>query len=360
MGFKKSLFLLIIPCFITALAFSFDKQNQPKPYPFPKLNKFPKMPYTENLPTIEGVELGRYLFYDTILSADYSFSCGSCHKQERAFSDSPNQFSKGINGDLMKRNTMPLFNLAWYSSFFWDGKAKSIENQVIHPVRAHDEMNLNWSEAVNRVKQSEFYTPKFEAAFGTVEIDSTLIAKAIAQFERILISNDSKYDQVLKGNTYLSTDEYEGFVLMNDQTKGDCLHCHTSDADALGTTGKFSNNGLDPFFLESDYLDKGKAGVTKNPEDLGQFKIPSLRNIAVTAPYMHDGRFNSLEEVLDFYSEGLNNSYNIDSKMGFAQQGGANLSEEEKRKIIAFLHTLTDSSFIQNPKFSNPFIVNRD
>ncbi|MFN4233263.1 MAG: cytochrome-c peroxidase [Bacteroidia bacterium] len=309
----------------------------------------------ENPVTIEGADLGRHLFYDPILSKNYNMSCATCHKQEKAFSDAPNAFTKGNNGVLTKRNTMPLFNLAWYPSFFWDGRAASIEEQVFHPVRDLNEMNLNWKDATNRINRSKFYKQKFKLAFPNQEIDSVLISRAIGQFLRTLISNNSKFDRVLAGEDYLDKDEFAGLILMNDMTKGDCLHCHTSDADALGTTGLFSNNGLDNIKDPKMYKDKGLGGYTNNENDNGKFKIPSLRNVAVTAPYMHDGRFVTLEEVLDFYSEGVKTSVNIDSKMGLAHQGGVRLTKEEKKQIIAFLKTLTDSTFITNPNFGNPF-----
>lgn len=336
-----------------------QNQAQTTPYEFPPLTYFPQMPGSDNPATIEGAALGRYLFYDPILSADYTFSCASCHKQEKAFSDSPNRFSKGINGEFLKRNTMPLFNLAWYPSFFWDGRANSIEEQALHPVSVHNEMNLDWEIAVQRIQMSEFYKTKFQSVFGEIPIDSVLVAKAIAQFERTLLSDNSKYDQVLRRETYFTPEEYEGFILMNDQTKGDCLHCHTTDADALGTTRTFSNNGLVAALKFEDYKDKGKAESTGKKRDVGLFKIPSLRNVAVTAPYMHDGRFQTLEEVLDFYSEGVNNSYNVDSKMGFSHRGGAQLTQAEKAKIVGFLKTLTDSTFLTNPAFANPFPKNK-
>jgi cytochrome c peroxidase len=313
------------------------------------------MPETNNPATIEGVELGRYLFYDSTLSRDHSMSCASCHQQAFAFSDAPHRFSQGIDGQILSRNTMPLYNLAWYPTLFWDGRVLSIEAQVFHPVRAHNEMDLDWKTATKRIQKNKLYRRLFLKAFGTSTIDSLLIAKAIAQFERTLISNNSKYDQVLRGEAYLTPDEYKGFELMNDQTKGDCLHCHTTDADILGTTTKLSNNGLSKALKPEDYLDKGKAEFTGKDSDVGLFRIPSLRNIAVTAPYMHDGRFKTLKEVLDFYSEGVNQSFNIDSKMEYAHQGGVKLTSEEKEKIIAFLKTLTDTSFLTNPEFSNPF-----
>lgn len=340
---------------IVMFIFAFANTTEPQPYVFSDLKFFPKMPQTTNVPTIEGVALGRYLFYDSILSQDFSFSCASCHQQNAAFSDGGKRFSEGINGSLTERNTLPLFNLAWYETFFWDGRANSIETQVFHPVSAHDEMNLKWGTAVKRISESSFYRPKFEAAFGEVEIDSVLVAMAIAQFERTLISSNSRFDRVLRGEAYLSPEEYEGFELMNDQTKGDCLHCHITDANALGTTGKFSNNALDAAQDKSEFKDRGKGGVSGIDNEVGQFKIPSLRNLSFTAPYMHDGRFETLDEVLNFYSEGLQSSYTVDSKMGFVHQGGAHLSQEEKKKIIAFLLTLNDSTFILNPNFSNPF-----
>lgn len=355
MRFRWIGILVFMGILMTSMVLSFKVIEQPTPYEFPELKFFPKLPFTDNPPTVEGAELGRFLFYDPILSADETFSCSSCHRQEAAFSDAPNRFSEGIDGNFMRRNTMPLFNLAWYPALFWDGKAASIEEQVFHPVRAHDEMNLNWTKAVQRIQSSQFYRPKFQAAFGHVMIDSLLIAKAIAQFERTLISNNSKYDQVLRGEAYFTEDEYKGFVLVNDQSMGDCLHCHTTDANALGTTGKFSNNGLEAAFNPEDYSDKGKAEVTGQENEIGQFRIPSLRNVAVTAPYMHDGRFRTLEEVLDFYSEGVNESYNIDSKMQYAHQGGVRLTKDEKVQIVTFLKTLTDTTFLTNPAFGNPF-----
>lgn len=337
------------------LVVSFRQLAEPTPYIFEKMVYFPEMPVANDNPiTIEGVELGRFLFYDSILSRDKSFSCASCHRQENAFADNK-KFSIGIDGKLMSRNTLPLFNLAWYEGMFWDGRAATIEEQVFQPVSAHDEMDLNWKIAVKRIKSNKFYKSKFEAAFGQVPIDSILIAKAIAQFERTLISSNSKYDLVLKKLAYFTPDEYAGFEIMNDQTKGDCLHCHLTDANALGTNGKFSNNGLDAVTNIKEFKDFGKANASGKNEDYGVFKIPSLRNIAVTAPYMHDGRFNTLEEVIDFYSEGLNYSPTIDSKMGHIRTKGAKLSPLEKQQIIAFLHTLTDTVFIQNKKFSNPF-----
>jgi cytochrome c peroxidase len=172
---------------------------------------------------------------------------------------------------------------------------------------------------------------------------------------RTLISNQSKYDEVITNKNKFTKTELEGFVLVNDQTKGDCLHCHTTDGNALGTTIGFSNNGLDSMPNPINFADKGLGAISKNLRDNGKFKIPSLRNIALTNPYMHDGRFKTLEEVLDFYSEGLKQSATLDPKMEFVHQGGAHLTGEEKHSIIAFLKTLTDTVFIHNTEYSNPF-----
>lgn len=348
----------IIGCLAIAIAaFGFGKKEADKPYPFPALPDFPRMPLAEQNPvTISGVRLGRFLFYDAILSSDSNMACASCHRQEAAFSDGPNQFSKGRNGQGLHRNTPPLFNLAWYPRLFWDGRAASIEEQVFHPVRAHDEMNMQWESVLSRLRRSPFYSAQFKAVFHTTEIDSSMVTRAIAQFERTLISYRSKYDQVINNEARFTQEEYEGFDIVNDMAKGDCLHCHSTDGDALGVVPIFSNNGLDKAQTIEDYKDKGVGGISKQPSDYGRFKVPSLRNVALTAPYMHDGRFNTLKEVLDFYSEGVNTSINVDSKMGFAHQGGVRLSEADKWKVIAFLNTLTDSAFIHAPEFDNPFL----
>lgn len=304
--------------------------------------------------TVEGAELGRYLFYDPLLSRDSSVSCGSCHQQQYAFADGK-KLGTGIDGKLQKRNTPPLFNLAWYNAFFWDGRSITIEQQVFVPVSGHEEMDLNWKAATKRINGNKFYRKKFKDAFGEVVIDSILIAKAIAQFERTLISNRSKYDRVLRGEEIFTLEEREGFVIMNEMVKGDCMQCHTTDADALGTTGRFSNNGLDNISDPSQFADKGLGAISGKISDYGKFKIPSLRNLSFTAPYMHDGRFNSLEQVVDFYSEGVHKCVNIDSKMEYAHQRGVKLDSLQKKHVITFLLTMNDSLFVTDHRFSDPF-----
>ena len=351
--FIKKYFLLL-PIF--ALCFMGFYLFKPTLYQFPVIPHFPKMPVSvNNTVTNEGVELGRFLFYDPILSQDSAISCSSCHQQKKAFSDAPNNLSKGINGILQKRNTLPLFNLAWYTKLFWDGRVNSIEEQVSHPLKNKNEMNLNWKDAALKLKRSRFYQLRFKKAFGNSIIDSISISKAISQFERTLISYNSKYDKVIRNEAKFTMEEIEGLELINDMTKGNCLHCHTTDANGLGTTGSYSNNGLDKVNDTDEFKDFGLGEITSNKADNGKFKIPSIRNLVFSAPYMHDGRFKNLEDVINFYSDGLLFSPTIDSKMNFIHQGGSKLTSSEKRKIVAFLKTLTDSIFVNEKKFSNPF-----
>lgn len=317
---------------------------------------FPPMPVSSVNPlTKEGVALGRRLFYDPILSSDSTYSCASCHNQQKAFTDSPLKTSVGVHNDTVSRNAMPLFNLAWYPSFFWDGRSASIEDQVFFPVRSHVEMDLNWNTAVQRIRSHNVYTDMYKKAFGEIAIDSVHIAYAIAQFERTFLSYNSKYDKVKRGEAFFDDNELDGYLLMQDFFGGDCLHCHPVESNLLISTLNFRNNGITDAATPDDYPDKGLGAVTGNPLDNGKFKVPSLRNIGLTAPYMHDGRFATLDAVLDFYSTGVHNSANVDPKMEYSFQGGVQLTTDEKAKIKAFLLTLTDSTFITNDDYSSPF-----
>lgn len=355
MSWQRTYILSALLVAVVLMAFSLISKQGNQLYPMPELSGFPPLPETHNPPTLKGVTLGRYLFYDPILSRDSSMSCGSCHRQEAAFSDASKRFSQGIDGQLQVRNTPALFNLAWYEALFWDGRSASLEEQVFVPVSAHNEMDLQWILAERRIATSPFYRELFQEAFGEVPIDSVLIAKAIAQFERTLISANSKYDRVLRGEEYFTEDEYEGFILVNEQDQGNCLQCHPTDGHALATTGGFSDNGIQPARSPGDYSDPGRGVVTGDSLDAGKFKIPSLRNLAFTAPYMHDGSLNTLEEVLEFYSAKVHNSYNLDPKMGPTRHHGVKLTDKQKQQVLAFLATLNDSVFVADPRFSNPF-----
>lgn len=303
---------------------------------------------TDNPLTEEGVALGKQLFFDKILSGDGTQSCASCHRPQNAFSDKQ-QFSLGIDNRLGTRNAMPLFNLAWNFDelFNWDGKEFSLEKQAFEPVTNPIEMHANWQNIAERLENHPEYPDLFLRAFGSPKIDSTLVTKALAQFERTLISGNSKFDKYLLGEAMLTTEEENGFAIFMDEAKGDCFHCHGSNNNPIWTDNKFHNNGLDATFT-----DLGLGAVTGDPNDNGKFKSPSIRNLAYTAPYMHDGRFATLDDVINHYSEGLQRSPTIDPLMKKINQGGVGLSTKEKADLKAFLLTLSDPDFIKNPAFN--------
>ncbi|TVZ56435.1 cytochrome c peroxidase [Lutibacter sp. Hel_I_33_5] len=297
--------------------------------------------------TQEGIALGKKLFFDKILSKNNTQSCASCHNPKKAFTDDT-RFSDGVDGKFGKRNSMPLFNLAWNfdERFAWDGKELGLERQALEPVRNPIEMHSKWTNVVQKLQNHSEYPTLFLQAFATLTIDSLLVTKAIAQFERTLISGESKFDKHLRGETTLTPEEQNGFNVFMDEARGDCFHCHGSNNNPLWTDNKFHNNGLDATFT-----DLGLGAVTGDPNDNGKFKSPSLRNLEFTSPYMHDGRFTTLEEVINHYSEGLVNSTTIDPLMKKVANGGVKLSTQDKSDLKAFLLTLSDYDFINNPAF---------
>lgn len=303
-----------------------------------------------NPQTTEGIALGKKLFFDPILSGNNSQACADCHAPENAFSDS-DRFSDGIDGSLGNRNSMPLFNLAWNydEKFFWDGNTFSLEHQAFVPVSDLTEMASDWQDVEEKLQQHLEYPNLFNLAFGTSKIDSVKVTKALAQFQRTLISSNSKFDKFLLGEAVLTPEEQNGFNVFMDENRGDCFHCHGSESNPLWTDNIFHNNGLDKTFT-----DLGLGAVTGDPADNGKFKSPSLRNLAFTAPYMHDGRFATLEEVINHYSEGLKNSSTIDPLMKKVNQGGVQLSMQDKADLKSFLLSLSDYEFINNSAFSNP------
>ncbi len=307
----------------------------------------------DNPMTVQGVDLGRELFFETLLSADNSQACASCHLPSKSFVD-PLKFSVGIDGIEGTRNSMPLFNIGWANSFFWDGRSPSLEEQALLPVIDPIEMHNTWPEAIEALQATDKYPVLFEAAFGTTTIDSIMVAKALAQFERTLLSGNSPFDKYLRGEPtgYSETDRIrmiQGYGLFIDESKGDCFHCHGDEFNVLFTDNLFHNNGLD-----AAPQDPGLAKVTGNPNDHGKFKTPSIRNLKYTAPYMHDGRFETLAEVVNHYSIGLKDSPTIDPLMKNVEDGGVNLMPAEKELLIFFLESLSDSSFLTNPNFQDP------
>ena len=302
----------------------------------------------DNPMTVEGVALGRKLFYDPILSGDNSQACADCHKQELGFGD-PRQFSIGIDGSVGTRQAMTLINLGWsQNGLFWDGRAETLEDLIFEPVVNPIEMNTTWPEVETKLNNSEDYTALFAQAYNTDVIDSTHVSKAISQFIRTLISGNSKFDKWYSQQAIQLTDaETRGFILFNGEG-ADCFHCH--GLGGLITDNKFHNNGLDVEFS----ADEGRYLVTGDAADKGKFRTPTLRNIQLTAPYMHDGRFFTLEQAVNHYSEEVKDSETLDPLMKLVGEGGAQLTMAEKQDLVAFLRTLTDEEFLSNPEFSNP------
>ena len=330
---------------------------KPTPYQLNIPSHFPEMNIPADNPmTVEGVELGRFLFYEKRLSGNDQMSCGTCHTPYTSFSDSA-KYSTGIDGIKGTRNAMALINLGWDSFFFWDGRATSLEEQILEPVPNPIEMHLSWKEAISKLKKDTYYRNQFYKAFGVEDFDSTHAAKAIAQFIRTMISGSSKFDVMYKieNNKLLSAseqaisieaEEWAGYDLFKSLNGADCFHCHNGP---LMRVAKFSNNGLD-----FSFLDLGRGAITNNPNDHGKFKVPTLRNIALSAPYMHDGRFSTLDEVIEHYSSGIHTSPTIDPLIEFSSQGGVQLDAQEKYLLKRFLMTLTDNTFINNPDFQDP------
>lgn len=311
----------------------------------------------DNPTTTLGVALGRQLFYEKLLSADSSMSCGTCHLQEFAFSDGGKTFSLGVTNEIGNMHTMTIVNPLWQNQFFWDGRTSSLEEQALKPIANPIEMNLSIETAIERLQNSETYPSLFKNAFGSDIIDSTNLAKAIAQFERTLISGNSKYDKYKAGLVDFTDAEIKGEELFFTHPEaetglrgGNCGDCHSGFLTQANT---FSNNGLDTS------PDDGLYAVTESNADKGKFKIPTLRNIEVSSPYMHDGRFTTLEEVLDHYNEHIKYSPTLDPLIIEASNdigsGSLGLTTQEKEYIIAFLKTLTDDEFLTNSDFSDPF-----
>ena len=302
-----------------------------------------------NPPDPAAVNLGRRLFYDVRLSEDGTVSCGSCHRPERAFTDG-RALATGIRGRVGQRNTPGLTNIGYHHlPLFWDGRAANLEAQALHPVGTPHEMGGSWPEVVHRLRAAG-YGEAFAEVYGSAAIDSVRIGRALAQFQRSLVSRDSKYDRVRRGEDRYTENEALGHALFfdyGDDPRGEfaglptaeCAHCHTPPHF---TNQGYENNGLDETSDLDSFPDPGRGAVTGNRYDNGRFRTPGLRNVALTAPYMHDGRFATLEEVVDHYAAGGH----------YAENRSANvhplpLDRDQKAALVAFLHTLTDASFVK-------------
>lgn len=306
-------------------------EGKPTPYNLKIPSHFPPMEKSvENPLTVEGVSLGRKLYYDPILSNDGQRSCSSCHFQENGFT------TKGTN-------IISHVNLGWSHAFLWNGKKEgNLENIMLFEVE--DFMKTDLTKLQNHAE----YPDLFNKAFGTKEITSKYAAYALAQFFRTMISGNSRFDKYYRGELQLNPKERNGMAIFFTE-KGDCFHCHGS---ILFTDNDFHNIGLESTFSGEN---TGRAAITNNMNDLGKFKTPTLRNVALRQGYMHDARFKTLEEVVEHYNSGVKRSSTLDPIMTKAgKQNGLNLTDKEKSELVAFLNTLTDSSYITNPKLSKP------
>jgi len=309
----------------------------------------------DNPMTVEGVELGRRLFFDPILSVDSTMACASCHIPDASFTDYK-AVSIGFNGSEGKRSSMSLLNVGFYDKgLFWDGRVKTLEEQALIPVEDPIELHENWSNVEQKLRRHSQYPTYFRSAFGIknkTEITKTLAVKAIAQFERTLVSSgNSRFDQFLKGEIEFTEDEQMGYDLFFDVTPAvkdaECGNCHNAP---LLTNNDYTNNGLDAIADLSKFKDLGRGGVLNSIYENGKFRVPSLINIELTAPYMHDGRFQTLDEVIDHYNSGGHPSKTIHSLIR-----PLNLTKKEKNQLLAFLKTLTDRTFVKHQPFQTPF-----
>lgn len=324
--------------------------------PFDKDNTLPNNKITD-----EGATLGRVLFYDKNLSQNNTISCSSCHIQSLGFTDD-RPLSEGFDGGFTRRHSQRIANARFYGGgkSFWDERAESIEDQVLQPIQDPVEMGLTLEEAVAKIKQQNFYGPLFKDAFGTENITSDRISKALAQFVRSIVSYQSKYDEgreqvntIVDNFPNFTNQENLGkriFMSKRGNTDASCITCHYTET----FTSEFpTNNGLDAVSAD----DKGVFETTNNIDDLGKFKVSSLRNIAVTGPYMRDGRFQTLSEVINFYSNEIQAHENLDTDLH--DKNGMpfrfNFSQSQRQALLAFLNTLTDYELLKDIKYSDPF-----
>ena len=322
---------------------------------------------SDNPLTKEGVQLGRMLFYDPIISADSTQSCASCHNQADAFTDNQLAFSTGIRGTLGKRNSMPILNLMWHlDGFFWDGRSDILRHLALVPIEDPTEMDETIGNVLVKLNNSPMYTDAFKKAYNTAEVDEELLGKALEQFMLSVVSGNSKYDRVQLGLEEFTAQERTGQTIFNSEAitldnepnpnqpknfGADCFHCHGT-GNGLFSRREYLSNGL------SDNGDLGRGGANGNPLDNYKFKTPTLRNIEKTAPYMHDGRFSTLEEVVQFYLSDMTETSAVDPNDApnlHALKDSVYLSEAHKAALVSFLKTLTDEEFLTNEEYSNPF-----
>ena len=341
----KNSLIIVVVLLLSISFFSLrkaEKQTAYTDFVIPKGWPKPVYDFKNNKLTEEGFELGRSLFYDPILSRDSTISCASCHLQYTGFAHTDHALSHGIDGKIGTRNAMPIVNLAWTKLFHWDGGVTSLEVQPINPITNPLEMDNTLPNVLTKLKQSLKYKRMFYRAFGDSIPTTKTLLKAITQFTVALESSNSKFDKVMshEKDVFFTEQEANGFELF----KKNCASCHR---DPLFTNDRFADNGLP---LDIDYKDYGRVVITQNEKDSFNFRVPTLRNIEKTFPYMHDGRFTKLREVISFYTDGKVNRRTLAKEL----KKPIRMDEKEKKDLIAFLLTLTDTEFLYNSKFAYP------
>ena len=331
----------LLVCFcLLLLVFSSAKEKQaitpvflkvPNGWPAPAYN------FTNNPLTEEGILLGQTLFYDPILSRDSTISCASCHLQATGFAHVDHDLSHGIDNRIGTRNAASIMNLAWSKTFFWDGSINHLDVLPLAPIEHKDEMDLPFAEAVKKIRRDNKYRPLYANAFGTIGISGERTLKALSQYMLTLVSANSKYDAVMAKKDSFTIVEQKGYLLFKQ-------HCSSCHSEPLFTNGNFENNGLP---IDTTLNDFGRMRVSTLDTDRLKFKIPTLRNIQFTYPYMHDGRFETLTEVLKHYNTSIYNSNTLSDKLKTPMQ----LSDNQRVEIVAFLKTLTDTEFLLNKKY---------
>lgn len=299
----------------------------------------PVYDFRDNPITAAGFALGRALFHDPKLSRDGTISCASCHQQFAAFAHYDHPVSHGIGNRNGTRNAPGLYNLAWLPQLMWDGSAHNLEVQPLGPIANPVEMDASLPDLLDRLRADPAYRKRFEAAFGSPDIDSQRMLKALAQFTGTMISADSRYDRYVGGDaSALNATEQAGLAAFRAR----CASCHV---EPLFSDFSYRDNGLD-----AAPRDAGRATVTAREVDRGSFRVPSLRNVGLTPPYMHDGRFDTLGQVLDHYRSGIAGSDHVDPLL----RGGLPISDDERRALLAFLLTLDDPGFTHDVRFADP------
>jgi cytochrome c peroxidase len=332
-------YFLIGTGFLVLVGF-ITKTTTPKYIDIPKNWPKPVYDFKNNPLTEEGFLLGRKLFYDPILSKDNTISCASCHLQATGFTHVDHDLSHGIEGKIGTRNSLTLQNLAWSKTFMWDGGVNHLDVQALAPITSEVEMNETLENVIIKLQHSEKYQELFYRAFGTKKITGQYTLKAITQFIVSLTTSNSKYDKVIRKEEKFTEMEQKGY----DIFKQYCTSCHK---EPLLTNNGFKNNGLP---IDKDLKDIGRMKITQNSRDSLLFKVPTLRNIEFTFPYMHDGRFKTLNEVVKHYNSGVLKSSTLSKELLIPM----NLSDNQRTELVSFLKTLSDKDFLFNQKYSYP------